>query len=114
MLCGKGSQDNLEKINKRALSLAYSDYSSSHKDLLANSKETTIHVQSVRIIALEVYKTLNNLNPVFMKDYFVPKITGYNLRLKNPIDIPKARPTNNGIRSLSFQGPKIWNSLWNQ
>ena len=114
MLCGKGSQDKLEKINERASRLAYSDYSSSYKDLLANSKETTIDVQSVRILALEVYKTLHNLNPVFMKDYFVPKTTGHNLhnlRLKNPLDIPKAKTTSNGIRSLSFQGPKIWNSL---
>ena len=89
MLCGKGSQDKLEKINERALRLACSDYSSSYKDLLANSKETTIHVQSVRILALKVYKTFNNLNPVFMKDYFVPKTTGHNLRLKNPLDIPE-------------------------
>ena len=111
MLCGKGSQDKLEKINERALRLAYSDYSSSYKDLLASSKETTIHVQSVRILALEVYKTLNNLNPVFMKDYFVSKTTGHYLRLKNLLDIPRARTTKNGIRSLSFQGPKIWNSL---
>ena len=111
LICGKGSQDKLEKIKERALRLAYSDYSPSYKDLLANSKETTKHVLSVRILALEVYKTLNNLNPVFMKDYFVPKTTGHNLRLKNPLDIPKARTTNNGIRSLSLQGPKIWNSL---
>ena len=41
-----------------------------------------------------------------MKDYFVPKTTGH-----NPLGIPKARTTNNGIRSFSFQGPKIWNSL---
>ena len=111
MLCGKGTPDKLEIINERALRLPYSDYPSSYKDLLANSKETTIHVQSVRISVLEVYKTLNNLNPVFMRDYFVPKTTGHNLRLKNPLDIPKTRTTNNGIRSLSFQGPKIWNSL---
>ena len=30
MLCGKGSQDKLEKINERALRLAYSEYSSSY------------------------------------------------------------------------------------
>ena len=84
MLCGKGSQDKLEEINERAIRLAYSVCSSSYKDFLAISKETTIHVQSVRILALEVYKTLNNLNPAFMKDYFVPKTTGHNLRLKPP------------------------------
>ena len=36
MLCGKRSQDKLEKINERALRLVYSDYLSSYKDLLAN------------------------------------------------------------------------------
>ena len=36
MLCGKGSQDKLEKINERALRLAYLDYLSSYKDLFAN------------------------------------------------------------------------------
>ena len=111
ILCGKGSRDKLEKINERAIILAYSGDSSSYKYLFANSKETTIHVQSVGILALEVYKTLNNLNLVLMKDDFVHKTTGHNLRLKNPLDTPRARTTNNGVRSLSFQGPKIWNSL---
>ena len=89
MLCGKGSQDKLEKINDRALRPAYSDYSSSYKDLLANSRVTTIHVQSVRILALEVYKTLNNLNPVFMKDYFVPKQQVITFDSKTPLIFQK-------------------------
>ena len=70
MLCSKASQDKLEKINERALRLAYSDYSSPYEELLANSKESTIHITSVRLLAFEVYKTLNNLNSLFMKDYF--------------------------------------------
>ena len=44
MLCGKGSQDKLEKINERALRLAYSDYSSSYKELLANSKVLKVFI----------------------------------------------------------------------
>ena len=46
-----------------------------------------------------------------MQDYILPKITGYDLRIKNPLAIPKIRTTNYGIRSQSFQGQKIWNSL---
>ena len=111
MLCGKGCQDKLEKINERALPLAQSDYSSSYANQLAKSKETTIHIQSIRLLALEVYKTLNNINPIFMKDYFLSKAINRKLRIKNPLEIPKVRTTNYGIRSLSFQGPKIWNSL---
>ena len=111
MLCGNGNQDKVEKINERALRLAYSDYSSSYKEFLANSKETTVHIQSVRNFALEVYKKLNNLNPVFMKDFFVPKNNRLQPLTQKPLDVPKARTTNNGIRSIRFQGPKIWNSL---
>ena len=73
MLCNKASQDKLEKINERALRLAYSDYPSPHEELLANSKESTIHITSIRLLAFEVYKTLNNLSPSFMKDFFFYK-----------------------------------------
>ena len=38
MLCSKRNEDKLEKINERALRLAYSDHSFSYKELLANSK----------------------------------------------------------------------------
>ena len=62
---------------------------SSYKGLLPNSKESTIHIQPVRTLAPEAYKAINNLNPVFMKDYFVPKETGHNFRFKNSLDIPK-------------------------
>ena len=79
--------------------------------LLANSKETTVHIQSVRLLALEIYKSLNNLNPNFMKDYFIEKTLNHDLRVANPLVVPRVRTTNYGIKSLSFQGPKIWNSL---
>ena len=46
-----------------------------------------------------------------MKDYFSPKITGHDLRVKNPLVIPKVKTTNYGIKSHIFQGPKIWNAL---
>ena len=111
MLCSKGSLDKLEKINERALRLVYSDYASSYEVLLAKSNETTIHVQTIRLLAFEIYKTLNNMNPSFMKDYFLEKHVYHDLRITNPLQIPKVRTTNYGIKSLSFQGPKIWNSL---
>ena len=88
-------------------------YSSSYANLLTKSKETTIHIQSIRLLAHKVYRTLNNINPIFMKDCFLPKAINHNLRIKIkiPLEISRLRTTNYGIRSLSFQGPKIWNSL---
>ena len=86
-------------------------YSSPYEELLANSIESTIHITSIRVIAFEVYKTPNNLNPIFMKDYLLQKTTSRNLRIHIPLLIPKVKTTNYGIKSLSFQGPKIWNPL---
>ena len=54
---------------------------------------------------------LNNLSPIFMKDYFLQKTTTHNLRIQNPLLIRKVKTTTYGIKSLSFQGPRIWNSL---
>ena len=75
-------------------------------------------VSNVMIICtdrtLEVYKTLHNLNPAFMKDYFLPKSTGYDLRRNDVLFIPKVKTTNYGIRSISYLSPKIWNSLQNE
>ena len=107
MLYSKASQDKLEKIKERALRLAYSDYSYPYEELLANSKESTIHITSIRVLAFEVYKIRNNLNPIFMNDYFLQKTTTHNLRIQNLLLIPKVKTTTYGIKSLSFQGPKI-------
>ena len=82
--------------------------------LLAKAESTTIHIHSIRLLALEIYKTLHNLNPAFMKDYFLPKPTSYNLRKNDILFVPKVKTTNYGINSVSFLGPKIWNSLPNE
>ena len=56
--------------------------------------------------ALKVYKTLHNLNPAFMKDYFLPKSTTYDLRRNDVLFVPKVKTTNYGIRAMSFFGSK--------
>ena len=49
-----------------------------------------------------------------MKDYFLPKPTSYNLRKNDILFVPKVKTTKYGINSVSFLGPKIWNSLPNE
>ena len=108
LFCSKDSQQKLEKLNKRALCLALSDYSSSYDELLQNTKFTTVPIHSIR---LEVFRTLHNPNPVFMKDYFIPKTSDYDLRIRDTLYIPKVKSARYGIKSLKFLVPKIWNSL---
>ena len=114
ILCSNASQKKLKKVNERALRLALSDYTLSYDNLLVKAESTTIHIHSIRLLALEVYKTLHNLNPAFMKDYFLPKSISYILQRNDFLLVPKMKTTNYGIRTISFLGQKVWNSLPNE
>ena len=111
LFCSKDIQQKLEKPNKRALRLALSDCSSSYRELLQKTKFTTVHIHSIRQLALEVFKTLHNLNPAFMKNSFIPEPSDYDLCMRDTLYIPRFKSTRYGIKSLRFLGPKIWNSL---
>ena len=91
-----------------ALRLALSDYTSSYNTLLVKAKSTTMHIRSIRLLALEIFKTFQNLNPAFMKDYFTPKSISYNFRQNDVLCVPKVKTTTYGIKFLRFLGPKIW------
>ena len=97
-----------------ALRLTLSDYTPSSNTLLVKTKSTTIHIRSIRLLTLEMFKTFQNLNPAFMKDYFTAKPISYNFRQNNVLCVPKVKTTTYGIKSLRFLVPKIWNSLPNE
>ena len=59
-------------------------------------------------LALEIFKTVNNLNPYYMKEIF-SKTTNLTHR---PLDINfNQNTTNYGSYSLQSLGPHVWNSL---
>ena len=68
------SASSLKKIEnlqqKRALSFLYNDYEISYEELLRKSDRATMNVNRLRLLCIEIYKTINNLNPEFMRDLF--------------------------------------------
>ena len=46
------------------------DYLSSYAELLEKSTSVSMETKRLRTMVYEIFKTLNNLNPVFMKDIF--------------------------------------------
>ena len=97
----------IEKIQKRCLRIVLDDYDSDYDVLLREKGEATMEIKRLRVLAIEIFKTVNNLNPNYMKDIFTPKLH------------PKVRPNDilvkyhNTItysaKSLKTLGPKIWN-----
>ena len=54
----------------------------------------------------EIYKTKSGLSPLFMKDIFAERNTGYNLRYGNNPQ-PKAHTTTYGIETITFPGNRL-------
>ena len=80
-------------------------------ELLSIDGSQCIHVRNLQVLMTEVYKTINNLNPVFMKEIFHMKTNEYDLHNKTLIQIPKVLTKSFGYKSISFRGDMLWNML---
>ena len=69
------SASSLKKIEnlqqKWALSFLNNDYEISYEELFLKSDRATMNVNRLRLLCIEIYKTINNLNPGFTRDLFV-------------------------------------------
>ena len=67
--------NRINRIHEKSLRLAYDDYESSFQNLLEKDNSTSIHDKNLQLLLIEIYKTLHNLNPSFMKDIFPERNT---------------------------------------
>ena len=70
----------IERIQERALRVLYDDYFSKINVLLDKAEKCTFLIQQHKRLAIEIFKTLNNINPEYMKDIFIKNESPYNLR----------------------------------
>ena len=68
-----------------------------------------MEVERLRTLCLEVFKTLNNLNPAFLEEIF-HRIKWLTHRPKN-IQVNVHKTVKYGDKSMRKLGPHIWNSL---
>ena len=54
--------DKIESVHKRALRFLLNDYVSSYEQLLEKSGKCNMNIRRLRILCIEIYKTLNDLN----------------------------------------------------
>ena len=107
------SWKKIENLQKRALRFLLNDYESSYEKLLEKSDKSTINLRSHRILCLEVFKTVYELNPSFMNDLFQLQESNRPVREKYRLNlnVPKTNHVKFGTKSLRNLAPKIWNSL---
>ena len=68
MFSHKKSLNKIESLHKRALRFLLNDYENSYEELLEKSGKCNMNLRRIRFLCIEIYKTINSLNPVkFLK-----------------------------------------------
>ena len=109
MFCTKKSKHKIE--NKRTLRVVFREYEKSYEELLTDHNMTAIHQNHLRYLAIEVFKSINNFNAEFMREFFNEIDSIYSLRTGSKVDIPSAITSKFGINSIHFRGAMLWNTL---
>ena len=100
--CSAESNNKLEQIRKRALKFIGTES-------LCDKLQTPFQIQRLRVLAIEIFKTLNDLNPIYMKSIF--NQSGNSVRNCKNLVSQAVEQVTYGKRSLRFLGPILWNSL---
>ena len=91
----------IEKIQKHCPRIVLGDYNSDYDVLLRKSGKVTMEIKPLKVLAIEIFKTVNNLNPNYTEDTLTPKLH------------PKVRPNDIPIKHnyIRHQKPKNVRSL---
>ena len=103
--------NRINNIHELALRIIYRDYKSTFKQLLKQNKSVSIHQRNLQILATEIFKTKNGLNPVIMKDVFNFKNLAYNFRNAETLNRTNVSSVKYGTETITSLGAKIWKIL---
>ena len=103
----KDTNKKIDGLHKRALRLLYDDYTSNYEELLLKDDYVCVHVRNLQFLMTEIFKTIHDENPHFMRDVFVREDTRYDLK------VPRVNSSTYGLHSVCFRGSQLWNMLPN-
>ena len=107
VFCNKTSNNQINKIHKRTLRLIYEMEDGNLEDLLLKDNSWNVHENNIHTLLIEIYKSINNLSPPIMKDFFDLKNTRYDLRGKQLLKLPETSTSRYGTPALCFKGSLI-------
>ena len=104
MFAGKLLFPRVQKINFRSLQVVHNTYGKTYDELISMNSDVLIHQRHLRFLITGVFKSVNNLNPHFMRDYFRMIFFPYDLRKGNTLHLPPAYSIRHGINLPLFRG----------
>ena len=73
MFHSRSLNNRINRIQERALRIVYNDNLSTFNELLLRDGYVTIHERNIQILAVELYKVINDLAPDIMMEVFAKK-----------------------------------------
>ena len=111
MLHSRSNNNKIKHLHERCLRIIYNDKQSSYEELLIKDGPVSIRHRNIQTLATEMFKVKNELSPEIICDIFTQRINNhYNLRHINHFETPFVRTVYNGTESVSYLGPKIWDT----
>ena len=86
---------------------------SSFEKLLELDKLLKIQQRNIQSLAIEHFKTKNNLSVTIMNDIFQPRSGSYNLRSQIDFTRPNVNSKHFRISSLKYMTAKVWDMVPN-
>lgn len=112
MFCNKTNYKKIERVHHKTLKVVY-DIDTDYGNILKLYKEKSVHQYHLKILVIEIFKSIMNLNPEFMWSFFQFNSNQliYDLRRGPALILPKARTVTYGTNSVLYQGCWTWNNL---
>ena len=107
--CSSESMKRQERIQERAFRLLLNDYESDYDQLLSAVNKPSLEIRRLKLLATEIFKTINNLNPSYMKEFF--QLNSRRDITSKKLVVQSQNSKKYGTNTLRSLGPKIWNSL---
>ena len=107
--CSSESMKRQERIQERAFRLLLNDYESDYDQLLSAVNKPSLEIRRLKLLATEIFKTINNLNPSYMKEIF--ELNSRRDINSKKLVVQSQNSKKYGTNTLRSLGPKIWNSL---
>ena len=107
--CSQRLMNKIENIQKRILGFVLNDSTSNHESLLNKSSRCTMEVRRLRVLALEIFRSVNKLNPVYMQSLFEKNVNSK--RYKDDFKAPIRNSVTFRDKIIRVLGSHIWNML---
>ncbi len=103
MCCVSDCKKKIEKVQERALCYVLNDFNNTYSNLLHIASKSTLYLAQLRILDSEIFKTLNNMSPLYMKDVFIQREVTDGLRDINHLVQPMFKTVTYSHNTIKYQ-----------